>query len=95
MSGHCPNCGNTLCICDDIKKSDAVLEEVPNSEWIKTKLKQYYYELSDIECENIYERCVYGEKITKTYKYKRMELQADILRFKISFCESFVRRGDL
>lgn len=68
--------------------------------WIKTKfnirsvvrraVKQWYDEVADIEFEEKNELCVYGDKITKTYGYQKRELEKNLLKFKISFWETFI-----
>jgi len=29
MSGYCPDCGNTLCICDELQESKSTQTELP------------------------------------------------------------------
>lgn len=53
-------------------------------------LAKYYNDHVEIETEIKNEICLYGERIKKTYKYQRMELATAIIKFKISFWETFI-----
>ena len=44
MSGYCPDCGNTLCVCDDIKTFYAgkIKMSLPSTREVYIKTRPYY-----------------------------------------------------
>lgn len=69
-------------------------------EWFKAKLnirfvvrravERYYSELLDIEYEINNDLCVFGKKYTETYRYQKLRLGAEFLKFKIEFLNNFI-----
>jgi len=52
MSGYCPDCGNTLCLCDEIEN-----DEIFTDEWYEIELALYEAIIRD------YSKCKTGTEV--------------------------------